>query len=150
IPLFLIRVHGMTTAEVGRFAGIAVGLGGIIGAIGTGFVCDLLRGRVKQVESKVLMTALLAAIPMLLITLLSTDRTVIVVALFALNIFVFAYVGALVTLFQDQVSADMRGLAIAVAITISNLVSLMIFLPLVGYVSDSLTPAYGKLAVGYA
>ena len=68
LPAFFIRVYGMTTAQIGRFAAIAVGLGGALGTIGGGFVCDLLRQRVREVELKMLMTTLCLAVPLLLAT----------------------------------------------------------------------------------
>lgn len=150
LPPFFIRVHGMTTAEVGRYAGLAVGLGGALGSIGCGFVCDFLRSRMQNVESKVLITAMALTVPTLLATILSPDKSIAVISLFLLNIFVFAYVGPLVTLIQNDVVAEMRALAIAVTISFSNILSLAVFLPLIGYVSDVLRPSYGPMAIGHA
>jgi predicted MFS family arabinose efflux permease len=150
LPPFFIRVHGMTTAQIGGFAGLAVGLGGAIGSIGCGFACDLVRSRVRHVESKALMIALALTIPTLLVTVLSADRTIALWSMFLLNIFVFAYVGPMVMLIQNEVSADMRGLAIAAAISFSNILSLAAGLPLIGLISDTLKPAYGVPAIGYA
>jgi len=140
----------MTTAEIGAFAGLAVGLGGAVGAIGCGFVCDLLRSRVRHVESKALMLSMALTVPTLLATVLSPDRTVALLAMFLLNIFVFAYVGPMVSLIQNEVTAAMRGLAVAAVISVSNIMSLAIGLPVIGLISDNLRAAYGPPAIGYA
>jgi hypothetical protein len=150
LPSFFIRVHGMTTAEVGRYSAIAVGFGGGIGTLGAGFVCDLLRRHDREVELKVLMVTLGLGVPALLTTLLVSDRTVALMSLVLFNICAYAYLGPTVTLIQKESAPESRGLAIAICISLSNILNLGFGLPLVGSLSDALTPSLGREALGYA
>jgi predicted MFS family arabinose efflux permease len=150
LPPFFIRVYGMTTAQIGRFAAIAVGLGGALGTIGGGFVCDLLRRRVRDVELKMLMIALCMAVPLLLATLLSGSRSTALVCMILFDVFAFSYLTPTVVLIQKAVTAESRGLAIAVGLSISTILNLGLGLPLVGLLSDVLTPTQGHGAIRYA
>jgi MFS transporter, Spinster family, sphingosine-1-phosphate transporter len=150
LPPFFIRVYGMTTAQIGRFAAIAVGLGGALGTIGGGFVCDLLRRRVREVELKMLMIALCVAVPLLLATLLSGSRSTALVCMILFDVFAFSYLTPTVVLIQKAVTAESRGLAIAVGLSISTILNLGLALPLVGLLSDALTPTQGHGAIRYA
>jgi predicted MFS family arabinose efflux permease len=150
LPPFFIRVYGMTTAEIGRFAALAVGLGGAVGTIGGGFVCDLLRKRVRDVELKMLMVALCLAVPLLLMTVLSGNRSMALVSMILFDVFAFSYLSPTVALIQKAVADESRGLAIAVCLSISTILNLGLGMPLVGLLSDVLRPAYGQGAVGYA
>jgi predicted MFS family arabinose efflux permease len=150
LPAFFIRVHGMTTAQIGRFAAIAVGLGGALGTIGGGFICDLLRRRVREVELKMLMIALCLAVPLLLVTLLSGNRSIALVSMILFDVFAFSYLTPTVLLIQKAVKAESRSLAIAVGLSISTILNLGLALPLVGLLSDALTPTQGCGAIRYA
>jgi len=55
-----------------------------------------------------------------------------------------------VTLIQNEASAQTRSLAIALCISVSNIVNLGIAIFAVGALSDALTPKYGNHALGYA
>lgn len=150
LPPFFIRVHGMTTAQIGGFAAIAVGLGGALGTIGGGFVCDHLRRRVRDVELKMLMIALCLAVPLLLATLLSGNRSIALVSMILFDIFAFSYLTPTVLLIQKAVRVESRSLAIAVGLSISSILNLGLALPLVGLLSDALTPTHGRGAIRYA
>jgi predicted MFS family arabinose efflux permease len=150
LPPFFIRVYGMNSAQIGRFAAIAVGLGGALGTIGGGFVCDLLRQRVREVELKMLMIALCLAVPLLFTTLLSGSRPIALVSMILFNVFAFSYLTPTVLLIQQTVTAESRGLAIAVGLSISAILNLGLALPLVGLLSDALTSTQGRGAIRYA
>jgi len=150
LPPFLIRVHHMTTAQTGSFAALAVGVGGGIGALGGGVVCDLLRTRVPAVESKMMLLILAGSIPALLVTVLATDRMVVLVAMFTYNICAYAWLGPGATLIQRAATVETRALAIAISSTVASILSLGLGLPLVGALSDALVREYRENAIGYA
>ncbi len=150
LPAFFIRAHGMTTAEIGAFSAIAVGVGGGVGALCTGLVSDLLRPLSARIESWVLLTILVVAIPSMGLIVLSPDRTVELAAMFIFNICAYGWLGPTARLIQKQASPQSWGLALATCSTLASIFSLGFGLPLTGVLSDALTPAFGKPAIGYA
>jgi predicted MFS family arabinose efflux permease len=150
LPAFFIRVHGMSTSQIGVFAAITVGLGGAIGTFGAGMICDLLRPRVREIESNALMTMLGLSVPTLLLTVLSPDRSVALASMFLFNVCAYAFLGPFVTLTQRAATPDTRALGIAFTVSVGNILSLAVGLPLIGAISDKLTPSYGQEAIRYA
>lgn len=150
IPPFFIRVHGLTTAETGLYTAITVGIGGVIGTLGGGLLCDNLRPRIREVELTILICIMILGVVSLLATLFSADRTVALIFMFICNMCAFGSLAPSVILIQGEATAESRGLAIAICMSLSNIVNLGVVLPLVGAISDHLTPVYGLHAIAYA
>jgi predicted MFS family arabinose efflux permease len=150
LPVFFIRVHGLTTAQIGRFAALAVGLGGALGTLGSGFVCDLLRPRVREVELTVLALALGLGLVTLLLTLFAANRSAALVSMFFFNLCAYAFLGPIVTQIQAEAPPDSRALAIALCVSLSNITILGLALPAVGFLSDALKARHGPESIRYA
>lgn len=150
LPAFFIRVHGMNTAQIGGFAAVAVGGGGIIGALAAGFICDRFRHYAHDIESIVSIVVLALCVPSLLATVLLSNIKLALASMFVLNIFVFAFLGPIVRLMQKAATLETRALSIAFASTVTSLTGLTVGLPLVGAISDALAPRYGSMSIGYA
>jgi predicted MFS family arabinose efflux permease len=150
LPPLFIRIHAMSTAEVGVFAALAVGIGGAIGTFGAGKLCDALRSQVRDIESKMLMTVLALSTPALLLTALNDHRNIALVSMFVFSVLAYAFLGPTVTLIQRAATPENRALAVAFVASTGNIVSLACGLPLVGWISDRLMPAYGQQAIRYA
>jgi hypothetical protein len=149
LPAFFIRLYGMNAAEIGRFAALAVGLGGIIGTLSAGALCDLLRSRIHEVESKVMMISLALIVPTFLTTLLATNRSVALGSMFLFDVCAYAFLAPSARLTQQAATPDTQGVAIAAG-TLASIPNLAFGLPLVGAISDLLTPTYGQEAIRYA
>jgi predicted MFS family arabinose efflux permease len=150
LPPFFIRVHHMTLAEIGAFAALAVGVGGGLGTLLGGLACDLLRPRLRRPETVVLTAVSLLCVPFLVIAVMAQDRTLALAAMFAFDVFAYAFLPAMVRASQEAADEGTRALAIGVTSSIATIVSLGVGLPLVGAVSDALAPAHGPRAIGYA
>ena len=150
LPAIFIRVHAMTTAQIGGYAALAVGLGGAVGTLGGGLVCDRLRGTIRNAEVKLLATALVLSLVTLLATILIPDRAVALGCMFLFNGFVFSYLGPSATLIQAEATPESRGLAQAICLSMSVILNLGAGLPLVGALSDYLRPQHGPIALAYA
>lgn len=150
LPPFFIRLHGMTTAEIGRFAGLAVGLGGALGTLGSGFLCDLMRARLREVELKVLALALGLALIALWATLFSESRSIALLSMVFFNLGAYAFLGPIVTLIQGEATPESRALAVALCVSLSNIVNLGLVVPAVGLLSDSLRAQHGSESIRYA
>jgi hypothetical protein len=52
LPVFFLRVHHMTTGQIAGYSAVAVGLGGSVGMLGIGALCDVLRKHTEHAELK--------------------------------------------------------------------------------------------------
>lgn len=149
LPAYFIRSHGLGTAEMGLHAALATGVGGGLGSI-AGFLCDRLRARVRNVEVKCVLLATLAVVPLLLVTVTARDSATALTGYFALNFAAFAWFAPATRLIQDAVEPDQRALAFAVCGGAGLLFSLGAGVPLIGFASDLLEPAFGVRSIGVA
>jgi predicted MFS family arabinose efflux permease len=150
LPAIFIRNHGMSTAQIGGYAAFAVGFGGALGTLGGGLACDLLRGRGRRPELKLLATTLGLSLITLLATILIPDRSTALAAMFLFNGFVFSYLAPSATLIQGEANSANRGFAQAICLSLSVILNLGAGLPLVGLLSDYLHPQFGPIALSYA
>lgn len=150
LPAFFIRAHGVGVAEMGGYAAISIGIGGAIGTLGAGLLCDALRRYVRDVESKFVIASLLLCIPALLATVLIPDRFLALSAMFVLNVAAFSYLAPTSMLMQKAATEDTRSLALALGISFGNILSLGFAIPLIGLLSDVLAPQLGTASIGYA
>jgi hypothetical protein len=127
-----IRNFGLTAVQFGQFGAIAIGLGGFIGAFGSGALCDWLRPRIPSIEGKLLMCALALSGTALWVIVLSHTLAIALLALFLFQIVAFAYLSPVVTSIHNRASPQTRGLALSVGVTIANVVNLGAGIPLVG------------------
>ena len=149
MPAFLIRAHGLGTAQAGFYLAISVGLGGAIGAL-SGIACDLIRRRIRHPESAIMCATLLLLMPFLLAMVFSSDIGTTLSAFFVYNALAYAWLGPTIRLIQDSVEPRQRALAIALCGAVGVFVGLGIGVPLIGWISDLLTPAYGDRGLGIA
>jgi len=150
LPAMFARIHGMTTGQIGASFAIAVGLGGGVGTLGGGYICEYLRPRVLQPQLSFLLGSLAIMVPLLLCVVVLQFKAQALVALFLFNVFAFSFLGPVVTLIQESVPLSRRGLAVAVCISLSNILNLCVGIPLVGAISDALKPAHGPSSIQYA
>lgn len=150
LPVFFIRAHGMTTAQIGWTSALAIGVGGGIGTLCAGLLCDRLRRYWPDIESRLIMAMFAFSVPTILVTILSADVNIGLVAFFLFSLCAYGWLAPTISLIQKSVSNENRALSVAINSALSNILGLGVGMPLVGAASDALTPAYGDMAVGYA
>ncbi len=150
LPVLFIRVHHLPVAQAGAFAALAIGLGGAVGSLGSGALCDSLRGRFPRVESWLLISTVGLCFPALLTAALSANLGVALGATFLFNILAYAWQSPTVFLIQRASGEQGRALGLAAIMSLSSIASLGLGLPLVGLMSDLLKPSAGLAALGYA
>lgn len=150
LPVFFIRVHHMTSAQIGAFAGVASGVGGVFGTFGAGMFCDYLRQFFHRVEAKVIVAAVLLSVPSLLVTVLCKDRNIALGAMFLLNLCVYAPLAPTVRLAQAAATSETRALAIGTLVTVGNVFGLTLGVPMVGALSDALAGRSGADSIRFA
>ena len=159
-PSFLIRVHGLSLTEAGLMLGMVGSLGGLVGAICGGALCDRLVRRDHRWQLRLpAIGALVSAVLQLLFILWPTHHTwqignftIPVAMVFMLFGAVFAafWIGPTYAAVQSIAPAHWRTQAAAMLLLIFNLIGMGIGPVLVGVVSDLLTPTFAEQAIRYA
>lgn len=87
-PSYFIRLHGLSTEQVGLFVGLVFAILGTAGNLLGGVLCDTLRRRgYLDAPIRVVVLSMLLAVPAL-VTAYLTSSTVLAMTLFALGLFV--------------------------------------------------------------
>jgi predicted MFS family arabinose efflux permease len=149
LPAFFIRVHGLTTAQMGLLGAMATGIFGGLGSV-AGLLCDRFEARVRAIEGKFVVLASILAIPLVLLTVQSPDRTNALLGYFLLNFVAFAWLAPATRLIQDAVEPGQRAVAFAVCGGAGLLFSLAAGVPLIGWASDLLAAEFGARSIGVA
>ncbi|MEM9305564.1 MAG: MFS transporter [Pseudomonadota bacterium] len=143
MPSFLIRVHGMSVAEVGAWFGLAIGLGGAIGAIVGGFVADRLGSRDRRWYLWLPGFAMLAGLPLCLLCLNVSSSAGAVALFFIFYMLISVFLGPTVAIVHSLVAPTERALASSMLFLVLNLIGLGLGPLTVGLISDALTPSLG-------
>lgn len=142
-PSFLIRTHGMQTAEIGLWLGLIMGIPGGLGIFLGGYLADKIGQRDTRWYLWIVSVAALIGLPFGLYAYLSEDPY-ICMAFFSVPILLSNFWQA--TSFaqvQGMVGLRMRGVSSAVLLFIVNIIGLGAGPWCVGLISDYLAPRYG-------
>jgi MFS family permease len=149
-PTFFIRVHGMSTGQLGTWLGAILGTGGIIGAIGGGIVADRVGARDMRRQLYVPAAACLIQLPCAIAALISATPLPALLLLFPSAVMSAVWFGPVFSLTQALVRPSMRATASAVLIFVINLIGLGLAPLAVGALNDFLNPIYGAHAIRYS
>jgi MFS family permease len=149
LPVFFIRVHAMSTGELGTWMAINWGLGNAIGTFAGGY---LIAGtaNAERRQLQIMAAVAIVFVPINLAVLLSAHKYVSLLAMF-----VGAVVNALAAaptfaLIQSLVEERMRATAVAAVFLVSNLIGMGIGPLAVGIMSEALASQYGAGSVRLA
>lgn len=150
MPSFLDRTFAMGSGEIGSWLAPIMGLGGGAGALLGGRLVDSLSRRDERWYMWLPGGAAIVAAPFTLLIFLLEDPRAMLLCL-ALPVFLFAiHLGPMASAIQGFSPVRMRGVAVAVSLFITNILSLGLGPQIVGIVSDVLTPRFGADALRYA
>ncbi len=150
LPSYFIRVHGMSTGELGTWFALIAGVGGAVGLIAGGFLSDYLATRDQRWYLWLPVLARLVALPFAVSVYLVGD------AYAALAFCVLpAMVGSIclgncIAITHGLVGLRMRATASAILFFIMNIIGLGCGPLTVGIVSDALAADYGQDALRLA
>ena len=136
IPAFFIRVHHMTTGELGMWLSWIVGIGGALGAFSGGWLADRWVGRQPRARAYISLIGALASIPFIMGGLLIGDTTLALLVLFPANVFGTMWLGPAGSIIQDLAPPAMRATASAVFIFIVTIIGLGAGPQTVGILND--------------
>jgi MFS family permease len=147
---FMIRSHGMDTAELGVWLGLIFGFGGTAGLLLGGYVngrwyaCD----EPGQVRLSAALTVFL--IPCFALFLMLPQKHGALIALIPFVFLANCVLGPTFALMQRLVADHMRATTLAVVMLIANLVGMGIGSQTVGVLSDLLEPVTGTDSLRYS
>jgi MFS family permease len=150
IPPFMARVHHLSSAEIGTYAGTFKGLFGIAGALLGGFVV----AKISKDDDrwKLWAPAIMSGLagPMFVLCMLTPNFHVMVWTLGLFSILVGFHLGPIFAVAQTIARTSMRALAAATVLLTGTCFGLGVGPLAVGYLNDVLKIAYGTEAVRYS
>lgn len=147
---FMMRSHGMGTAELGVWLGLISAIAGIPGALLGGYVAA--RWFANNARSQMRLSALMTAVlvPCFVLFLLLPQKRQALIALVPLAVVGNVFVGPAFALMQRLVVDEMRATTLAVVMLLANLIGMGIGPQVIGVLSDLLMPVLGSDSLRYA
>ena len=144
VPIYLVRIHGMGTGEVGTYLALFIGVGGAAGIYLGGRLADFLSARRgEQWLPWVVAIASLLGLPLLYFSFTAATQTGALWAYALPAALGTVYVAPGFALIQNHTPTEMRSVAAAINLFILNIVGLGLGPFSVGFFSDLFTPEYG-------
>jgi MFS family permease len=147
---FMIRIHGMSTGELGVWLGVIFGLSGAVGTLLGGYIAN--RWFAEDLRGQTCMSAIGVALlmPAFVAFLLVPQRYEALIALTPIPIVFCLCLAPTYALMQRLVPDDMRATTLAVVMLLANLIGMGVGPQIVGILSDALTPFLGRDALRFA
>ena len=140
---FYVRVHGMSLGEVAAALALMNGFGSAIGMLAGGCLSDYVGRRAPHGRLWVVVAALLVMVPCALGQYLVSSATLSLALGSVTLTLMLVYYGPTVAATQAPVPGNMRALASAMLLLVSNLFGLGLGPLATGYASDLLVAHYG-------
>ena len=151
IPIYLVRIHGMGTGEVGTYLALFIGVGGAIGIYLGGRLADLLAARHgEQWLPWIVAIVSLLGIPFLYFCFSAATQTGALWAYALPAALGTVYVAPGFALIQNQTPTEMRSVAAAINLFIVNIIGLGLGPFSIGFFSDMFSSEYGLDGLRYA
>jgi predicted MFS family arabinose efflux permease len=150
IPPFLARVHHLSSAEIGTYAGTFKGLFGMAGTLVGGLVVAQISSRDDRWKLWAPAIASSLAGPAFAVCVLTPDFATMVAALAATSFLVGFHLGPIFAIAQTVAKPSMRALASAFVLLTATCFGQGVGPLAVGIINDALKGAYGNDAVRYS
>jgi MFS family permease len=147
---FMIRSHGMGTAELGLWMGLIFCLGSISGVLLGGYVTGRWFAHDERSQMRLCAVMMAVVLPGFVSFLLLPEKHQALLALIPLVVVSGFFAGPTYALLQRLVPASMRATAFAIVMLLANLIGMGIGPQVVGILSDWLTPSMGSDSLRYA
>jgi len=147
---FMIRSHGIGTAELGTWLGLIFGIAGISGIALGGYLSSRWYPINAQAQLRLCAFSVSLLVPCFVAFLTLPGRYEALIALVPLIVLFTFCLGPTYALMQRLVDDDMRATAMAVVMLLANLLGFGLGPLLVGGISDLLAPRLGTESLRYA
>lgn len=150
IAPFLIRVHGMSTGQLGSLLALSIGLGGGIGTLVSGMLADRLAARDKRWYAWLPGLAMLISAPAY-VAVFSMSEPSLILTINVLPMFLSNMFTALcITMIHGMVAPNMRATGSALFLLAANIVGLGMGPSVTGLLSDVLQDRHAEQSIRYA
>lgn len=149
MPTFLVRVHGMSTGEIGVQMGLATVLGLILGNISCGILADVLGKTNRRWLIWVAGVGLILCVPLGLLAAYLANSIAVIVAFGFFMYFLGFWAPPVMTCVVGVVDQRSKALG-AATIPIFQAIGGAIGPLFIGAMNDALAPQHGELAVRYS
>jgi MFS family permease len=147
---FMIRSHGMGTAELGVWLGLAFGLGGAAGVWFGGYAAARWFADDERGQMRFIAVTIAALLPCFVLFLLLPDKIPALLWFIPFIVLINVFFGPAFALMQRLVADEMRATTLAVVMLLCNLIGMGIGPEAVGALSDLLAPVVGNDSLRYA
>ena len=148
-PSFLLRVHGMQTAEAGALIGIASGVGGVAGTLCGGLAAQRLARRDPAWQLR--LPALTSSLAVPFVVLFLMLPTSVAPSMYLGSAFLGScMIGPVLAVTQNLAKVRMRALAASLVAMTFNVVGTGVGPLAVGVLSDLLVPRFGTGSIRFA
>jgi predicted MFS family arabinose efflux permease len=150
LPSFYVRSFGLSLTKVGLWAGMAAGVGGVLGVICGGLAAVRLSARDARWELWLPAIAYASAAPVYALAFLSRTPELAIGIVMLATFLVASGAGVAMSAIQTFAEPNRRATAIALTLFLSSVLGLGLGPLLVGLLSDVLKPAFGQDSLRYA
>ena len=147
---FMIRIHGMSTGELGVWLALIIGVGGAIGVFGGGLLADKLAVKDKRWYAWLPALVGLIALPFIVLFCLAESSYNALYSMIIPSVFANVYLGNVIATTHGLVGLRMRAMSSAILFLVINIIGLGLGPWSVGALSDYLTPTYQGESLRYA
>ena len=145
IPIYLVRIHDMGTGEVGSYLALLIGVGGAIGIYLGGRIADFMAARRgQQWLPWVVAISSLITLPLLFIAFMATTPMMAIAAYALPAMLGTLYIAPGFALIQNSTPLEMRSVAAAINLFVTNIIGLGLGPFTVGFFSDVFSQSYGE------
>ena len=149
-PSFLIRIRHMERGEIALYYSLLVGITGVIGTFGSGWLVDRFARLSRRAYALVPMVAFMISLPFFLLFVWAPSWPLAMCFLAAPALLNNMYLAPALTVIQNAVPPAQRGTSSAILLFILNLIGLGGGPVFVGRMSDLFKPAYGTQSLQIA
>ena len=145
VPIYLVRIHDMGTGEVGSYLALLIGVGGAIGIYLGGRIADFMAARRgEQWLPWVVAISSIITLPMLYLTFMATTPMMAIVFYVLPAMLGTLYVAPGFALIQNSTPLEMRSVAAAINLFLTNIIGLGLGPFTVGFFSDLFSQDLGE------
>lgn len=147
---FMMRSHGMGTAELGLWLGLIFGVGGIAGIALGGYIAGRWFARDDRGLMRVSAVTIALLVPFFCLFLLLPNKYASLAALLIVWLIFSFILGPGFALMQRLVADEIRATTLAVVMLLGNLIGMGLGPQIVGILSDLLRPVFGDDSLRYS
>lgn len=147
---FMIRMHGISTSELGVWMGLIMGGGGVAGLLLGRFVVGRWFADNDRAQVRLAAVSITASGPLFVVFLMASSKEQALLVLFLQFVLLMAFSASLFALLQRLVPDAMRATAMTVQLFFANIIGMGVGPLMVGVLSDLFQPTFGAEGLRYA